>query len=83
MNTRARGAQLATTQQVSWYPFTRRARANHPSASQQGSSDNVTTVNQIQSASNDDYTTYLLIMGSISDFSSDDEEISQAIMIHV
>ncbi|XP_031150685.1 G2/M phase-specific E3 ubiquitin-protein ligase-like [Sander lucioperca] len=107
MTTRARGAQLASTQQVSRYPFTRRARANQLSASQQGSSDtmtrpnqlstsqqgssdtmttpnqhleNVATVNQIQSASNDDCATYLSIMGSISDLSSDDEELSQAIM---
>ncbi|KAF1389896.1 hypothetical protein PFLUV_G00052290 [Perca fluviatilis] len=158
MTTRARGAQLASTQQVSRYPFTRRARANQLSASQQGSSgtmtrpnqlsasqqgssgtmtrpnqlsasqqgssgtmtrpnqlsasqqgssdtmtranqpsasqqgssgtmtranqhvENVATVNQIQSDNNDDYATYLSIMGSISDLSSDDEELSQAIM---
>ncbi|KAJ4945973.1 hypothetical protein JOQ06_023651 [Pogonophryne albipinna] len=55
------------------------ARETQRSAVQQASSgidfNNVTTVNQ-----NDDYTTYLLIMGSISDHSSDDEELNQAIM---
>ena len=55
------------------------ARETQRSAVQQESSgidfNNVTTVNQ-----NDDYTTYLSIMGSISDHSSDDEELNQAIM---
>ncbi|XP_071059473.1 uncharacterized protein [Pseudochaenichthys georgianus] len=35
---------------------------------------------ETQRSAVDDYTTYLLIMGSISDHSSDDEELNQAIM---
>ncbi|XP_054636388.1 uncharacterized protein LOC129183310 isoform X1 [Dunckerocampus dactyliophorus] len=84
MTTRARGNQTASIKQISSYPFTRRARANQLSATQQASSvidlDSVGTVNQTPSASDDNYAAYLSIMGSISDLSSDDEEVNQAIM---
>ncbi|KAF7649764.1 hypothetical protein LDENG_00136330 [Lucifuga dentata] len=59
-------------------------RTDHMTVSQPASrfkvSGSVATVNQTPSASNDDYTTYLSIIGSVSDHSSDDEELNQAIM---
>ncbi|XP_028434088.1 uncharacterized protein LOC114555695 isoform X2 [Perca flavescens] len=85
--TMTRANQPSASQQGSSGTMT---RANQPCASPQGSSgtmtranqhvENVATVNQIQSDNNDDYATYLSIMGSISDLSSDGEELSQAIM---
>ncbi|KAL7388327.1 hypothetical protein ABVT39_011740 [Epinephelus coioides] len=46
MTTRARGNQIASTQQISSYPFTRRARANQPFATQQATSDTMARANQ-------------------------------------
>ncbi|KAK2840471.1 hypothetical protein Q5P01_014211 [Channa striata] len=130
MITRARGNQIASTQQVSSYPLTRRAKANQSTASQQECSDNMAignqfgdivtrgnqsvddmtignqssddgmtrerlytaspqtsgltglndTMNQIPSASNDDYAAYLSIKDSISELSSDDEDLNKAII---
>lgn len=83
MTTRTRGNHTASTQQISSYPFRRRSRANQPSATQRASSiidlASDATVNQTPSGS-DDYAAYLSIMGSISDLSSDDEELNHAIM---
>ncbi|KAL7396177.1 hypothetical protein ABVT39_001478 [Epinephelus coioides] len=46
MTTRARGNQIASTQQISSYPCTRRARANQPSATQQATNDTMARANQ-------------------------------------
>ncbi|XP_054608769.1 uncharacterized protein LOC129179453 [Dunckerocampus dactyliophorus] len=76
-----RANQPSATQQTSSDVMT---RANQPSSTHEASSvidlDSVGTVNQTPSASDDNYAAYLSIMGSISDLSSDDEEVNQAIM---